>query len=204
MMKTVLYDWGGANVWLFHIINNVRGSFVDWFMLLGTRLGNHSYFPYYLAMAVVLGIVLISRTLREDPQAGMYQALQWLAAICVFSLCYVIDGTFIKWLKPMLNFPRPPMALPSGTLHILGTPEFYYSLPSGHASFAMLFAASFWPVLNPIGRIFAGALVFWVGLSRISVGAHFPADVFAGWLSSLLIVLMVSTVVNKILLSKVK
>jgi membrane-associated phospholipid phosphatase len=32
--------------------------------------------------------------------------------------------------------------------------------------------------------------VLWVGISRISLGAHFPADVAAGFVSSLIVVLL--------------
>jgi signal peptidase II len=53
----------------------------------------------------------------------------------------------------------------------------------------MLCAASIWPVLNRPGRYLAVMMVLWIGVSRVSLGVHFPADVLAGYLSSLLIVL---------------
>lgn len=201
MIKAFLYDWGGANVWLFHLINNIRGSLIDSFMLLGTQIGDHSYFPYYLSIAILWSLNLIRHNPSHNFQNNTQKSSKWLVAVYVFILCYVIDGAIVGWVKHFFDFPRPPLALPAGTLNVLGTPELHYSLPSGHASFAMLLAASFWSVLNPVGRVFATFLVLWVGLSRISVGAHFPADVLAGWLTSLLIVVIVSAFLNKLLLS---
>jgi membrane-associated phospholipid phosphatase len=83
------------------------------------------------------------------------------------------------------------LVLPPGSVHVVGIAEYHYSLPSGHSSFAMLCTASLWPILNRHARKFGMFFVFWVGISRISLGAHFPADVVAGYLSSLAIVLLV-------------
>jgi membrane-associated phospholipid phosphatase len=119
--------------------------------------------------------------------------LRWLLAIAVFSMAYVLDGVLVNWLKYLLNFPRPPLALPLGSVIIIGTPEYRHSFPSGHASFAMLMAASLWPVLGRAWRVAAVMFVPWVCLSRVSLGAHFPADVLAGCLLSLVLVLGVRT-----------
>jgi membrane-associated phospholipid phosphatase len=42
--------------------------------------------------------------------------------------------------------------------------------------------------------------VLWVGVSRMSLGAHFPADVAAGFLSSLIVVLLVHAAIQKLML----
>jgi membrane-associated phospholipid phosphatase len=81
---------------------------------------------------------------------------------------------------------------------VVGAPELQYSLPSGHASFAMLLAAGLWPAFTRPGRLVLTVFVLWVGLSRISLGAHFPADVAAGYLSSLLLVLGVRAAVQRL------
>ena len=190
-MKAILYDWGGANVWLFHLVNNLRGSYLDRIMLLGTRLGDHGNFPLYLALLAVAGVWALGRTPPEEPGRYRLRATAWLTAVAVFGAAYVLDGWLIGWLKPLFDFPRPLLALPAGALHVVGVPEYHHSLPSGHASFAMVLAAGVWPLLGPGGRGTAAAFVLWVGLSRVSLGAHFPADVLAGYLSALAVVLLV-------------
>lgn len=190
-MKEILYDWGGANVWLFHAINNVRGETLDKAMLLGTYLGGHMLFATYFALTAFAACICVSRSSRNDAATFQQMATLWLAALTVFSVAYLLDGALLGWLKPLLDFPRPALALPAGSMHIVGRPEIHHSLPSGHSSFAMLVAASLWPVLKRWGRIIGVCFVLWVGLSRVSLGAHFPADVLAGFLSSFVVVILV-------------
>lgn len=199
MLKEIFYDWGGANVWLFHTINNVRGDYLDCFMLLGTRIGSHVFFQLYLAAAFIVALIVVGHALRHDRLLGQRLGILWLGALAVFSLAYVADGAFLSWIKPFLDFPRPPLVLEQGSLHILGEPEFHHSLPSGHASFAMLVGASFWTVAGKAGRPVLAAFVLWVGISRISVGAHFPADVLASWLTALPVVLLVRAIILRCL-----
>lgn len=191
-MKEIFYDWGGLNIWLFHAINDLRGDFLDRFMLLGTSLGGHANFSLYLALAALAAIISVRRSHPYHSEA----AERWLPVLAVFSIAYVLDGWLLGWLKPLLDFPRPPLALLEGSVHIVGQAEYHHSLPSGHSSFAMLVAASLWPALKGGNKALAAFFVLWVGLSRISLGAHFPADVLAGFLSSLLVVLLVRAVVT--------
>jgi membrane-associated phospholipid phosphatase len=186
-MKTILYDWGGINVWLFHAINDIRGEYLDRFMLLGTQLGEHALFPMYIGFIVLIALTAIAK--RSD--FNRHQSLTWISVIAVFCIAYLLDGLLISTLKPLLDFPRPPLALPPGTMQIIGIAEYHHSLPSGHASFAMLCTASLWPILNRRQRWLGVFFVLWVGISRVSLGAHFPADVMAGFASSLAVVLLV-------------
>lgn len=190
-MKALCYDWDGGNVWLFHLINNVRFEYLDRIMLLGTALGDHQLFTLYLAAFSLMAVVVTNRIPVANPIHYRMQSWLWISTIAVFSIAYVLDGWLLGMVKPLLDFPRPPLALPVGTLHIIGQPEFHHSLPSGHSSFAMLVVASIWPVLARWQRVLGVLFVLWVGVSRVSLGAHFPADVLAGWLSSLIIVLLV-------------
>lgn len=189
-MKEIFYDWGVANVWLFHAVNDIRFAWLDNVMLLGTGLGDHSLFPFYLGLLTLFALAVANRPVQDATQ---YRALvtRWMAVISVFSLAYLLDGLLLGVLKPMLDFPRPPLALLPDTVHVVGIPEFHHSLPSGHSSFAMLVTASLWPVLNRRWRVAGVLFVLWVGISRVSLGAHFPADVLAGFISSLAVVLLV-------------
>ena len=195
-MTEIFYDWGGANVWLFHLINNIRFGWLDKLMLLGTALGDHNRFSLYLVLLTFFALLAVSRPAQN---IGEYQTRvkRWVAAIAVFSLAYWLDGLILGFLKPYLDFPRPPLALLPDTLHIIGTAEFHHSLPSGHSAFAMMVVASLWPVLARRWRVAGVCFVLWVGLSRISLGMHFPADVLAGFLLSLVVVLLVSVAIQK-------
>jgi membrane-associated phospholipid phosphatase len=197
-MKEIFYDWGGANVWLFHAINDIRYAWLDDVMLLGTGLGDHFLFPFYVGLLTLFALVVVN-TPAQNPAYYRAQVTRWMAVIAVFSCAYLFDGLLLGVLKPLLDFPRPPLALPPDTVHVVGIPEFHHSLPSGHSSFAMLVTASLWPVLNQRWRVAGAFFVLWVGISRISLGAHFPADVMAGLLSSLVVVLLVYVAVQKLM-----
>lgn len=196
-MKEILYDWGGANIWLFHLINDIRFAWLDQVMLLGTGLGDHSLFPFYLSLLTLFALVVASTPGQESTQYRI-QVGRWMAVIAVFSCAYLLDGLLLAVLKPALDFPRPPLALPFGTVQIVGIAEYHHSLPSGHASFAMLVTACLWPVMNRWWHVAGAIFVLWVGISRISLGAHFPADVIAGFLSSLVVVMLVRVAIQSL------
>lgn len=190
-MKALLYDWDGLNVRLFHAINDVHAHWLDTLMLWGTQLGDHGYFPLYLALSVVCGWLVAARG-----RSG--EAFPWLTALAVFSAGYALEGLLIETLKPWLNFPRPLLALPAGSVHVVGQAEFHHSLPSGHSAFAMLITASFWPQANLLARLGLVVFALWVGVSRISLGAHFPADVVAGFILSLMVVWLLRALANRL------
>ena len=195
-MKEIFYDWGGANVWLFHAINDIRFEWLDNVMLFGTYLGGHTFFPLYLVLLTLIALFVVNQPAQDF---GLYETRvkRWMEVIAVFSLAYWLDGLLLGVLKPLLDFPRPPLALGLESVHVIGMPEYHHSLPSGHSSFAMTVVASLWPVLSRNGRAAGVFFVLWVGISRISLGAHFPADVLAGFIISLVVVLMVYVAINR-------
>ncbi len=196
-MKTIFYDWGGLNVWLFHLINNVRGSLIDPFMQFGTDLGEHTNFPLYIAAAAIAGLTLSARVSGRNAIEAEAVLRAWMVTLAVFACANVVDGLLIGWLKDWLDFPRPPSVLPPELLHVLGVPKYNHSLPSGHSAFAMTVAASLWPMLNRPARIGLAGYVLWVGLSRVSLGMHFPADVIAGYTLALIIVLILRFILDR-------
>lgn len=196
-MKELFYDWGGLNAWLFHTINGVRGEWLDQFMLLGTQLGDHTSFSAVLCLLLLAALVVVPRSFAGLPGEAERITRLWLGVIAVFSTAYFLDGVVLSWLKPYLDFPRPAVVFGQSNIHVVGELKQRYSFPSGHSTFAMLVCASLWP----LGRGWRLAGLFflaWVGLSRISVGAHFPADVVGGFSLSLAIVLMVRWLVTGI------
>lgn len=162
-----LYSWGGLNDSLFLAINHAgAGGLRDHVALWGTMAGNHALFPFYAAGALALAL--------KRPATLSTQA------VLVFLVAYLIDWGVIAALKPWLDFPRPLVVLGPLAVHVVGSPEFFHSFPSGHTAFAFtllagLAAGASWP-LRGLLAVFA----LWVAWSRIAVGAHFPADVVGG------------------------
>jgi membrane-associated phospholipid phosphatase len=196
-MKDIVYDWFGLNVWLFHFINNIRSEFLDKVMLLGTELGSHSHFDPYIILLIVIVFYNIAR--KNTDLILKKDIYFWFTPIVVLGVSFFIDGYFLEIIKPLLDFPRPPLALPIESVNIIGIAEYHHSFPSGHSSFAMLVIASIWPLLFGWQKWAGVAFVLWVGISRVSLGAHFPADVLAGFGSALLIVILVRVSLKKLL-----
>jgi membrane-associated phospholipid phosphatase len=201
-VKGALYDWGGLNAWLFHAVNDWRGGVVDRVAWAGTQIGDHSLFPLYLALFTALALFSVRRADEVARQQSDSLARHWLETLGVLSVAYLVDAAFLTWAKAWYGYPRPLLALPAASVHVVGTPEYFHGLPSGHASFAMLIAAAIWPMLGMRGRVCAAIFVLWVGIARVNVGAHFPADVLAAWLTALVVVLLIRAVLRRLFFSE--
>lgn len=93
----------------------------------------------------------------------------------------LITALTVKGFKAYFHAPRPPAVLPRDLFHVIGPAYRSASFPSGHTATAFVFAgvvsltfARGWVTLTAVAM--AGA----VGLSRVVVGVHWPADVLGG------------------------
>ncbi len=166
-MKQALYDWWGFNVTLFEHINGFHWPAFDNLMLVVTTLGHPNLYPFYLAAA-------LWRAWRRPGGAPLRNVLTLTIAYPLVSVLAV------PALKGWMDFPRPLSALGTDAVVVIGTADPAHSFPSGHAAFAALLAASLMPGASTGARILLSAFAVLVCLSRISVGAHFPADVVGG------------------------
>lgn len=105
-----------------------------------------------------------------------------------FLIITILAGILIAGFKQLFADPRPAGVLAQTDFHIIGDVLKKYSFPSGHtttafamAGFIMLTFASL-----PL-RIFVLVMAIFAGVSRISVGAHWPEDILAGAALGLLI-----------------
>ena len=168
-----LYAWGGLNRLLFLEINGFHTPFWDALMLTMTALGDHGNFLRYLAIALLVSLWRPSWLPRRN--------------VLVFFVGYGITALIAIQLKHWLDFPRPLLAL-GQVVHVVGRPEFHHSFPSGHAVFSVLLAASLSEQAAGLLRWLLWSYALLVCLSRLSLGAHFPADVLGGALIAYLTV----------------
>jgi len=106
----------------------------------------------------------------------------------------IVGGLTASWIKHHLPSPRPFMALGADHLNVVGVPLSAGSMPSGHSAmaFAMLAVlasekrrldergAVGGPLATTPGLWFVGLLALGIALSRLAVGAHWPADALVG------------------------
>ncbi len=106
----------------------------------------------------------------------------------------VLGGLTASWIKHHLPSPRPFLALGADHLVVIGTPLSAGSMPSGHSAmaFAMLAVLSNekrrldergavgGPFATTAGLWAIGLFALGIALSRLAVGAHWPADILVG------------------------
>lgn len=102
---------------------------------------------------------------------GRRAAAVGLGAIAVTSAAANIAG------KGLTNRPRPTAAVPAARSLPQPTSS---SFPSGHTASAAAFAGVVGKEI-PALRVPLDVLAAAVGFSRVYTGAHYPADVLAGW-----------------------
>ena len=176
MLEWILYDWFGWNQRIFFALNNTDSAGLDAVLRLVSVLGDYRYFPLYLLAGA--GYAAWQRHAGRFAEAAALQQALWRFALG-FAAGFVLVGA----LKVAFDFPRPAAVFGPHAVHWLGNGESRFALPSGHAAFAALVVASFWPAFGRYGRTALLLFALAVGLSRIGLGMHFPADVVAGYLA---------------------
>jgi signal peptidase II len=171
--RQFLYDWNGLNVAWFGTINQATPDWLAPLAQLGSALGSYWGGPFLL-IALLLWFRHLDAATETQAAAVRVQAQR-------FALGLALAWLGVAMLKLIVDFPRPMAALPD-LVRIIGEPELQHSFPSGHAAYTMLAAASLWPLAARRVRALLVAWLAWVAWSRIAVGAHFPADVIAGFL----------------------
>jgi undecaprenyl-diphosphatase len=103
-------------------------------------------------------------------------------ALLALLACFPIGGAATHGFKNLIAATRPAAALGIDQIVVIGGPLLYKAMPSGHAvtAFTVATLISLDARLSRPWRLAVWALAFAVALSRVAVGAHWPADICAG------------------------
>ena len=182
-MGNNIYDWFGINQGIFLSINTIHTPALDQFMLFVTFLGHPRLFPFYIASILLL--------------MWLKPAMMPQRNVVTFAVSYIVTAIFfVPLLKTFFDYPRPLIVLGKQNVTVLGTPDTLHSFPSGHSAFAILLAASLIPGIPRPGKIALVIFSLLVCVSRIAVGAHFPADIVGSFMLVLPVVFIVRFVIG--------
>ena len=182
-MGSNLYDWYGLNHDIFFLINKSHTPTVDSLMLLVTSIAHPRLFPLYITILLVF--------------AWFRPSVFPLRNVVVFSVSYLFASVLIiPLLKSYFDLPRPITVLGEQQVTVLGSPDAVQSFPSGHSAYAVLLAAALFPGTPFFIKIALVVFASLVCVSRIFVGAHFPADVVGGSVIALAVVFVVRQLIK--------
>ena len=163
------YDWAGGNVGLFVALHDAFPAGWLWLPQALSWWGSYWGAPAAVAALVLWGIVRPAARRAVRP------------AVVNFLAAFALAMSATAVAKSTLAFPRPFIVLGESVYRAAAAPDSRFTLPSGHATYMGVLVAATWPLLAWPARAALLLFAVAVGWSRIVLGAHFPADVLAGF-----------------------
>jgi membrane-associated phospholipid phosphatase len=174
MFKFFIYDWLGLNQKIFIYFNNILNvGIIPYYLNVFSKF--FDILVFFLYFTLVLGYRIYDlRGGRFDYQRYTINFKQ----IIQIGLIYGSIGIIYTLIKYGINLPRPYCSLD----HFFSAQDFsnarcLSSFPSAHTAMAFMISYLLFPYLNFLTRIIACLVVVIVGLSRIALAMHYPADV---------------------------
>ncbi len=165
--KMLLQRW---NEKVFFLLNAAAGKnrLLDLFFTLVNWLGT-SY-----VLIPVVGLFMWWKKRKK------FRRYFWM-----FALSMLLGGIAVHFLKEIFSFPRPLAYLGKELVNVVGPPLKMGSFPSGHSQ-TVFTGVLFLAWLIPEYQVAFWTIGVLSGISRCYMGAHFPFDIFAGFVIALL------------------
>jgi membrane-associated phospholipid phosphatase len=148
------------------------------FFKLVTRFGKSDWILISTGIFCIAAFILDATALPA--RARMRRAVRALAALYVFA-SVAISGITANFTKYLLGRARPRHFDESGSFafDFWSSEASWASFPSGHSTTGMALGVALALLFPRLRSVFL-CLGFWIGMSRVFVGAHYPSDVLGG------------------------
>jgi len=202
---SLLYDWAGHNLKIFDFFNNITEniSVLRILKFITDYIGYYKMFPIHFVLLIFV-MYVISHVKHRDIKTEVI----YIRSIITLLFSIILAGTIGEIAKETLRVVRPycseTIAINEKVASIMhyasAMDKCYKSFPSGHSLYVVTLILSIWPTLNTTFRYVGASTILLVLLSRVVLGAHFPADVLYGALIGATITLCTKFLVDKIIL----
>jgi membrane-associated phospholipid phosphatase len=202
--KNIFYDWLGANQELFLYFNHLFQDMPVLSKILShlSILAQNFFVPFIIIfIALIVYFYACYSGLKSNPELYRSYLLKWIKCVAIICLSMLLVAIFIPSVKVFFNFKRPLCFFSTDRIIILPylsddtIPKMVTnfcktnkSFPSAHSIVAGIFLFSLWPVVKAPIRLALILITLLIGLSRIVIGVHYPADIAAGYLFAALFV----------------
>lgn len=145
-----------------------------------------------MILVAIVGLFYWSLNKNLGKRLFIYLSLANIVNPCIKCLVrrmrpYMVNNE-IECLKPVNN---------EGDIYDIVSQE--YSFPSGHAvNSVSVYGTLLFNLKNKVWKILFGLLILLVGISRFSLGVHYPTDILAGWAVALICVIIYDYSENKL------
>ena len=175
-MKDLIYDFYGYNEEIFHEINHAFSSpILQHLCKYVSLLFDIEMFAVYYCIILAILIYRIFTLKQYDQYSFCYDFMVKIG------ICYTCFGFAYAALKFGVNMPRPFCSLPEDTFTTImdiSQERCQSSFPSSHTGLVFLITLFLWDYVGWVARAFWIGLVMLVGISRIALAMHYPADIF--------------------------
>jgi membrane-associated phospholipid phosphatase len=180
-VKRFFYDFGGFNTELFLYINQITNYGYIPYILKG--LSSLFFYQLFIPYFIIACIVCLYEVQTSPAGTKEQKFFTYTNDLVKAGLCYSLFTMIYATLKYTVNLPRPYCSLSPTSYYSLITFEgerCLSSFPSAHSALALIIAYYLWPYLNKTLKIAFAITIIFVGLSRISLAMHYPADIIYG------------------------
>jgi membrane-associated phospholipid phosphatase len=180
-VKRIFYDFLGFNTELFLVLNHLTNyGYIPYFLKYLSSMFYYMLFIPYIIAACLYCLYNIKTSPYSQKEQKFYNYSYQLLKP---TLCYCLFVYIYASLKHTINLPRPYCSLdPISFTSIINFEgeRCLSSFPSAHSALALIITFYLWPYLNKYAKIMSTLVIILVGLSRISLAMHYPADILYG------------------------